>query len=317
MSLDLAFSIEFGDYVDPDKAYDLYWSGVISDKKKFICPGTGCNAQVTCANLDEDLQDVKMVPHFRIYGDHSSSCEIFRKIPLNYQYELGKPSKDELSTLDESVVDRFLTERPESYYDEPKSNKHPEHKGSAKKKNISRFKDGNLKEKGCIGNIYSVRTVVSRYIRYRKDGTIDNRRVNVRGKDVYYKSIFKCIWEQDLENLPEHPVIYYGWAYINRLPSDQGYQIKFKKHFKKNEEDFTTTVMIGDRLIESYKVRKLVTTRLERIFNKDKPTAFVFVYGKPVENESQKGVKYANFSITNLDMLDINYDCPLPKEYNK
>ena len=48
----------------------IYWSGVITDKKKFVCPGSGCTAQVTCANLDEDLQDMKVVPHYRIYGRH-------------------------------------------------------------------------------------------------------------------------------------------------------------------------------------------------------------------------------------------------------
>ena len=75
--------------------------------------------------------------------------------------------------------------------------------------------------------------------------------------------------------------------------------------------------MIDDRLIDSYKVKKLVTTRLEKIIQKDKPTAFVFIYGKPEEKLSKKQVKYANFSIKNLDMIDINYDCPLTNEYNK
>lgn len=75
--------------------------------------------------------------------------------------------------------------------------------------------------------------------------------------------------------------------------------------------------MISDRLIDSYKVKKLVTTRLEKIIQKERPTSFVFIYGKPEENISKKGVKYANFSITNLDMIDINHDGPLSNEYNK
>lgn len=29
MSLDVAYSVEADDFVDPDRAYDLYWSGVI------------------------------------------------------------------------------------------------------------------------------------------------------------------------------------------------------------------------------------------------------------------------------------------------
>jgi hypothetical protein len=282
-----------------------------------MCPGTDCTAQVTCANLDEDVQDMKVVPHFRVYGSHSESCEIFNDVPLDLRYEDGVSVKEERRSVDESVVDVFLLERPSSYYDEPKVNRFPNQKPVKRSEFIKRSTDTILREKGSVGDIYSVRSVVSRYIRYKKDGSLDHRRVNIQGRDVHYKSIFKCIWEQDLDTLPDYPVIYYGWAFINRLPSDYGYQIKFKKHFTKAEKDYITTVMIGDRLIDSYKVKKLVTTRLEKIIQKEKPTAFIFIYGKPEENVSQKAVKYANFSITNLDMIDINYDCPLPKEYNK
>lgn len=317
LPLDIAYSVEIDDYLDPDRAYDFYWSGLIKNKKKFLCPGTNCQAQVTCANLDEDVQDMKVVPHFRVYGTHDDSCEIFNNIPLDLRYEDGVSVKEERRTVDESVVDVFMLERPASYYDEPKVNQFPHRQAVKKSQFIKHPKDTILRENGSVGNIYSVRSVVSRYIRYKKDGSLDYRRVNIQGKDVYYNSIFKCIWEQDLETLPNYPVIYYGWAFVNRLPSGQGYQIKFKKHFKKANDDFTTTVMIGDNLINGYKVKKLMTTRLEKIIQKEKPTAFVFIYGKPVENESAKGFKYANFSISNLDMIDINYDCPLPKEYDK
>lgn len=317
LSLDIAYSKEVDDYIDPDRAYDLYWSGIIKDKKSFLCPGNDCTAQVTCANLDEDVQDMKVAPHFRIYGPHSDSCEIFNNVPLDLRYEDGVSVKEELRSIEESVVDIFLLERPSSYYDESNVNKFPNQKPVKKSQFLKRSSQTVLREKGTVGNIYSVRSVVGRYIRYKNDGSLEHRRVNILGQDVNYKSIFQCIWEQDLNTLPDYPVIYYGRAFINRLPSDYGYQIKFKKHFKKGEEDFTTTVMISDRLIDSYKVKKLVTTRLEKIIQKDKPTAFVFIYGKPEENMSQKKFKYANFSITNLDMIDINYDCPLPNEYNK
>ncbi len=317
LAIDVAFSIQANDYLDPDRAYDLYWSGVITDKKKFLCPGTDCTAQVTCANLDEDLLDMKVVPHYRIYGEHSKDCEVFNNKPLNLQYEDGTSVKEEKRTVDESIVDTFLLERPDSYYDEARSDRGANNQVFKKPEFVRRSKDTRLRETGSIGNIYSVRSVVGRYIRYRNDGSIKQRRVNILGKDIYYRSIFKCIWEQDLNELPSYPVIYYGWAFINRLPSGAGYQIKFKKKFKRGDDEYTSTIMIADRLIESYKIKKLVATRLEKINAQDKPTAFVFVYGEPSENISQAGNKYANFSIKNLDMIDINYDCPLPKEYNK
>lgn len=317
MSLDIAFSIEIDDYIDPDKAYDLYWSGLIKDKRKFICPGTDCFAQVTCANLEKDVQDMKVVPHFKVYGSHSARCEIFKKIPLELCYDDGVSIGKEKDSIDESVVDVFLLERPASYYDDLSINKLSNQRLVKTTQLVKKGNGSALGEYGGIGNVYSVRSVVGRYIRYKKDGTLNNRRVNIKGQDVNYRGVFKCIWEQDLEELPELPVIYYGWAFVNRLPSDSGYQIKFKKHFKKSKEDIITTIMISDRLIDGYKVKKLVTTRLEKIIKKDKSTAFVFIYGKPEEKVSKAGVKYANFPIVNLDMIDINYDCPLPREYNK
>ncbi|ENM5729063.1 hypothetical protein CW613_001376 [Vibrio mimicus] len=317
MSLDIAYSIEADDYLDPDRAYDLYWSGVITDKKKFLCPGTNCPVQVTCANLDKDVQDMKVVPHFKQYGSHGELCEIGNNVPLKLGLLDGESTSEEKRTIDESIVDIFLMERPASYYDSPKPTVSPSPNVIKKPKFLKNNNSVSLRENGSIGNVYSVRSVVSRYIRYKKDGSLQHRRLNVKGRDVHYSSIFKCIWEQDLAMLPDYPVIYYGWAYINRLPSNDGYQISFKKKFKKSGESFNTTVMISDRLISNYKVKKLVTTRIEKIIKKESKTAFVFIYGKPQERKSKKNINYANFSIENLDMIDINYDCPLPKEYNK
>ncbi|KRV73400.1 hypothetical protein P3W55_11245 [Pseudomonas citronellolis] len=317
MSLDVAYSIEAQDYLDPDRAYDLYWSGVITDKRRFLCPGSNCTAQVTCANLDEDLQDMKVVPHFRIYGQHSKDCEISNNLPLKLQYEDGTPVKEERLSVDQSIVDIFELERPESYYDEPRNDDSPEAARHKKPKHAKKINGTRLRESGSIGTVYSVRSVVSRYIRYRTDGSIKFRRLNIAGMDVYYSTIFKCIWEQDLDELPETPAIYYGWAYINRLPSNSGYQIKFKKKLKQGDHELTTTAMISDSMIEKYKIKKLMATRLEKVHKKEKPTAFVFLYAQPEVGTSKSGIKYANFHLKNLDMIDVNYECPLPNEYNK
>jgi hypothetical protein len=260
---------------------------------------------------------MKVVPHYRIYGAHSKDCEISNNIPLNLHYEDGTPVKEERLSVDQSIVDVFELDRPESYYDEPRESNSPKALGANKPKYVKKTKETKLRENGSIGTVYSVRSVVSRYIRYRKDGSIKFRRLNISGKDVYYSSIFKCIWEQDLNDLPDYPVIYYGWAFINRLPSDLGYQIKFKKTLKQGNDELKTTAMIADGTIERYKIKKLMATRLEKIYKKDKPAAFVFLYAQPEVNISKAEIKYANFNLKNLDMIDINYDCPLPNEYDK
>jgi len=315
MSLDVAYSLDIDDYIDPDRAYDLFWSGIILDKHNFICPGSNCYAKVTCANLDVERQNMKVTPHYRKFGTHSAECEVDKNKPLKLFYEDGSIATEE-STLGISVSEKFILERPDSYYDGEKTG------GAATKSKIKKVNKGKGKpsfvgERGHIGSIYSVRTMVSRYIKYKKDKTLRFRRINIKGKDVLYQELFKCVWEQDLGSLPQHPVVYYGWAYVDRLKSDDGYRIKFKKNLMYGEKELMATILISDRLIDGYKIKRLVSTRLEKISVLDRPSAYVFVYSNPKINKSKIGIEYANFKIDNLDFIDINYECPFPKEYDK
>ena len=59
-----------------------------------------------------------------------------------------------------------------------------------------------------------------------------------------------------------------------------------------------------------------MAVRLSKNAQKDKPTAFVFLYGQPAVRTSN-GHNYANFDLKNLDMIDVNYDRPLPPKYDK
>lgn len=273
-------------------------------------------AQVTCANLTEELQSMRVVPHYRVYGkEHSLECEIFNHKPLALKYE-DSSAIEERITIEKSVVDQFSLQRPANYYDERVPPKNSENQKTKTILTAKKKADARLREVGSVSRIYSVRSVVSRFIRYKKDGSLEYRRLNIIGEDVPYQSVFKCIWEQDLSILPEYPVIYYGWAYVDRLKSDRGYRIKFKKKLRFGEDLLTTTAMVGDRLIECYKIKKLVSTRLKKIVEEKRTTAFVFIYSRPVRRVSGEQV-YANFDITNLDMIDINYECPLPKSFDK
>ncbi|TOI27782.1 hypothetical protein [Vibrio parahaemolyticus] len=313
MSLDVAYSIEIDDFIDPDKAYELYWSGMLEDKRAFLCPGTNCSANVTCANLDKDTSSLKVVPHFRVFGSHTKGCEVSRNVPLKLQYAEPTTQTATHKTLDTSIVDTFLEKRPESYYDHYKTNSRAKN-AKVRMVNILKSKaERQLKEIGVTSSIYSVRTVVSRYARYKKDGTLELRRLNIAGKDKPYTSLFSKIENQIVSDLPQMPSIYHGWAFINRLPSGHGYQIKFKKKLKGNSSDkeFTTTVMIGDRLIEHYKMKKLVAKRIEKLYKSPNPTAYVFIYGTPRVNE--RNGRYANIDITNLDMIDICLEDPWAK----
>lgn len=310
MSIDVAYSTEIQEYIDPEKAYELYWAEVISDKRAFLCPGTSCQAQTTCCNIDKDRLDQKVVPHFRVYGkDHSDLCEVFNGKPLIYDYEDPKSSRSPNSIKTESITDQFLLERPASYYDKREDDKPRKNKGKVKK-SIGKRSVVEEREIGSTGKLYSVRSVVTRYARYKKENRLQDRKLNVKGQDVYYSSLFKCIWEQNIDELPERPSIYYGWAYIDRLPSDYGYRVKFKKPLIVDGEETSCTIMVSDRLIEDYPIKKLVSTRLKKAIKESNSSAFVFVYGKPERNQG-KNAMYANINITNLDYIDISQDSPL------
>lgn len=316
MALDVAFSVEAGDFVDPDRAYDLFWAGVITNKRGFVCPGADCSAQVTCANLDKDVQSMRVVPHFKVYGDHSEACGIVNGKGIDLEVEPNGRDGQERRTVDQSIVDVFKLERPDSYYDEPTQDPAADVHVAKKRAKSTRPYTAKLGETGLVGPIYSVRSVVSRYIRYRSDNTLEFRRINIAGQDVAYDSIFKCIWEQDLNDLPDHPVIYYGWAYIDRTRKNDAYRIKFKKCLMRGAESLTTSSFVSDKLVERYKLKNLMATRLSKISQESKSTAFVFVYGQPKVRTSN-GTSYANFELQNLDMIDVNYDCPLPSKYDK
>lgn len=316
MSLDVAYSIEANDFVDPDRAYDLFWSGVITNKRAFVCPGAECSAQVTCANLDKDVQNMRVVPHFKVYGAHGAACGIANGEPVDLELEPAETDGQERKTVDQSIVDVFKLERPDSYYDEHSVEPGADIQVAKKRAKSTRPYTPRLGESGLVGPIYSVRSVVSRYIRYRFDKTLEFRRLNIAGQDVPYASIFKCIWEQDLDDLPDHPVIYYGWAFVDRTKDENAYRIRFKKNFMRGNESLVTSSFVSDAFIESYKLKNLMAVRLSKIAQKPKPTAFVFLYGQPSMRTSN-GKSYANFDLKNLDMIDVNYDCPLPPKYDK
>ncbi|WP_343553129.1 hypothetical protein [Pantoea sp.] len=315
MPLDVAYSLEIEDFIDADKAYEFYWSGLITNKKAFVCPGDSCKAQVTCANIDEETQNMRVVPHFRIYGEHGEKCEIFNKIPLKILDLVGGEGNGEKKSVELSVVDSFILVRPSSYYEI--RDKNTNSNGNDLKKKIN-YKSKNLTydlmQNGFISSVYSVRTIVSRYLRYYADKSIDNRLVNISGKSVPYASFFKLIWEQDLESLPENSLIYYGWAYVDRY--EKGYKVKFKKGLKdKSGVVLPVSFFISNDLIEKYPIKKLVTKRIASISIMSKPTAFVFIYGKPkLKKSATTSKEYINFSLYNLDMVDVNTDSPMPKK---
>ena len=67
-----AYSKEYNEIIDVEKAYELYWDGLITDKRAFECPK--CSLKITAANIDKVRVEMKNTPHFKAYGEHELGC---------------------------------------------------------------------------------------------------------------------------------------------------------------------------------------------------------------------------------------------------
>ena len=73
--MNIAYSLEFKQIIDAEKAYDLFQSEVIKEKRAFECPNENCTALIICINIDRPLQETKKSVHFRSYGNHLGYCK--------------------------------------------------------------------------------------------------------------------------------------------------------------------------------------------------------------------------------------------------
>lgn len=288
--MEFAYSIDLDDFVDPDMAYDSFWSDLITSKSAFKCPNENCNADITCANIEKVKQDMKQVPHFRGYH-HIESCQYDSK---NKNNSIENDENYENAKIGTNLCDKFLLNRPES--------KETAQESTATS-GYSRDEDS---KKYTGGRYYSIRSLVSKWIQVRKNDLLEEAFIKIEGKDISYKELFKGVFHQELDELPDQNRIYWGTAFIDRIESIPGYKIKFCSQFDYYEESINPSFIISDSDIEDYKVKKLLKLRLETINKMEKPIGLVFVYGTPYCIE-KKGNTYINFSLRNLDFIEIRY----------
>lgn len=301
MSLDVAYSLEIGDFIDPELAYELYWAEVITDKTQFVCPGRNCDAKVTCANLDKERQDMLVSPHYKVYGEHSEECDAFTPL-VEYAAETTRDASGGLNQIKgQSSADVFKLKRPESHF-----KKLDNHNSSAIGSNGSvHIKPGNL-ERSSEGysTYFSVRSIVTKFLCYRERGTTKDHFIKLANEQMPYKRAFRGVYNQEIDSLPSHSLVYWGKAFIDRTQADNAYRVKFVNKLKIDGREVNPSFFLGDDLVENYPVRNLVRKRLEKISSEKPNLAYVFVYGRP--NKTRNG-RYVNFKVENLDYLEIRY----------
>ena len=303
MKIEKAYSIDLGEIIDVETAYDFFWAGCISNKHNFECEHEDCDAAVTAANLDKLRQDMVYDPYYRVVDPekHSSSCP-YRKIakPVATVISYDK-AKDSRGKIDLDLADEFGLTRPPSHFE---------------KKTVTTCEDvtnGSASTKKHTKNIacsqerrasthYSLLAFVSKYSRYRKRGITSQKFINIKKYNISYDDMFVEIMGQSLGGLSEYSRVYYGKAFVRRL-NNGDYAIRFESSFVVDEEPLSPSIYIRRNTIDSAFTRKLSEGRFEALSKNGAPTIWAFIYAKPYLRKKD-GKQYVNFNVENMDWFD-------------
>jgi len=301
MAIEEAYSLEIQQVIDAEIAYDLYWSGKLTDKQKFICAGDNCQAQITCACMDMPEQNLKQVPHFRMPNDtHSKNCSLFKDEHQINHIGGGISTARGLNKI-KSKQEKFNFSRPVIDTNIDSSKELPIVKSTLKSSGNS----VGYSQSNNIKRMYSLRPVIKNWLKYRKANTLGKHYINME-RDIKYANLFKGVFRQNIDNYPDENLIFYGKAFIDKLKDDKGYRLKFLEPLKitidKTVQEIKPTFFVSKEMIENYPIKSLLTTRLKKIEEKKQNIAAVFIYSKPILNG-----KYINFNLNNLDLLEIRY----------
>lgn len=313
-SLEEAYSNEYQEIIDAELAYDLYWANVITNKSDFQCPSEFCSAKVTCINLDAEKQSMQQSPHFRGYN-HSDECDAHLAFTSDKKNKKDKLSTDKIDADDisktkvsnpvvsEPVADIFRLQRPAGQFTRRnKDGLHPStHDASKQAIDVKKARRQNNTETGS--DYYSVRSLVSKFIQYRKEDALSEHYVNIAGKESSYKSLFKGVYNQSVQALPDDKLIYWGVVFINYLAHKKVYKITFKNELEHDDKRIRPSFFISETMIDNYPVKSLVLKRLVAISKQKDSRAFVFLYSTP----QGKGADYINFDVKSLDYLEIRH----------
>lgn len=295
--MDIAYSIDFRDIIDPEKAYELFWKGIILNKQNFEWPDDNCSAQVTCANIEKLEHKMKQGVHYRVMGVHSEKCNYeTENISLNSNSSIAQSKENPYKN---SVSDNFHLNRPKDYYDKKESDQ--SENSFSKQKHKQKINSSQKNKIVTSRNYYSIRPMVTKYLNNKNHNTCF---IVIKGKSINYETFFSNISKTTFNEISEYPQIYFGEAYINTL-KNKNIQIRFKNGFRQNDEDnYTTSIFINSETIEEEK-NLYWKKRILKVADSKKSESMVFIYGKPKKNG-----EYINFNIKNLDFLETRNNLP-------
>lgn len=306
MRIPVAYSTECDEVIGAELAYDYFWAGIIKDKRAFECPGDNCNLQVTCANLDKLLNDMKQKPHYRGGSrEHDPECTFLKEIEIKEaELKESEESKEERAKKRDELPDKFEMTRPKAQKEKKTTANTPLLITEEQKKKTKSASYGNNGFKSSTH--YSLRAFVTKYIKYKSQGLTSQRHINIKGYNFSYEKMFIEMTGQDISTLEKYPRIYYGEAYIDEK-EHSAFTCSYKQPFTEEGENRKTSTYIPAENIQKAFTNTLSLKKFRRVSKKKPPTAWVFIYGIP-ELREVKGKRYYNFKIFNMDYFDLRED---------
>ncbi len=291
-----AYSFDYEQIIDAEKAYDLFWSGVITDKRNFQCPETNCNAHITCANIDKPRYLMKQVVNFRVVGDHSTGC-------IHHPKNKGKNSNSESDNVGlrnryiEDSVDVFLFERAKK-----KPSDNATGVGSKDHYDIKKRVYNERKQNTQRNPEYNtIKPLVSKYEEYRLSHQLNKHFIKIMTTQVSYSQMFINFDGLNIDNTSKYDRIYFGEAIVLKPKNTKAFIIKFDRKIIKDGKEFEPSIFIADSIITSHYCKNIWRNNLNELAT-NKQKAMFYVYSKPRINEVNNS--YLNFPITNLNYLD-------------
>lgn len=302
MRTELAYSVEFNEEINAERAYELYWAEVIFDKRAFRCAHAGCPARYTCANMDKPELLLKQQPHFREqqgHEAHAADCGV-----LAAQAALrGGGAPGPRAEAGTPAPDRLLLKRPAGHFT-PKQTL----AGGAVGTSGSRSAGGEGGVRSRSTEFYSVRSLVSRWLKARRAGTDAQQTLQVGAQEALsYKEMFECIFYKRPQ-LSGSTRVYWGTATITE--DAKAYRIKFSSAVQSIadttlKERRRPTLTIWKDTLKTSEMRAMHEKRLSN-YAQSGEDCVVFVYGAPEIAAAKAGDgTFVNFAVRSMDLVSI------------
>lgn len=300
--MDIAYSLEFQKVIDAERAYDLFQSDIIEDKRAFECPNEECSSQITCVNIDRPVQEIKKSVHYRNYGLHVENCSYGSKKTI-------KDSNTNLVELNNNKLDNIhiLTDRPKDYYTVKNiinlSIEDREDEKKIRKREYLQKNDLKRQKKH-----YWIAPLVTNYLKNIDNGeTLKKTFIQMKNdKKISFSDFFVSIQSQNFNTISKYPKVYFGKAFFNKK-TDDSIEIKFAEPFRLDGELKKPALKLDLNSVSSYKNYSYWKKRLDTVIKSKRPYLF-FIYGVPSVNEWEKDdqlIKFIRFKTKKLDYMDL------------